>query len=241
MILNDSHPFLTRTVGSVGFAFVGVLVISELELELDGVVVDDDVGAAVGIAVVDGSGGGSSRCWEHPPASVNTLTPTIADRIRRDRRLMGTDAKHVRQPCRTSARYCPVMARYPSGIIGPLPGDDVSDPEARLAQMSLEMDHSPVGTSAPCMNPECTSPVDYIGVGPPNLYCSTTCRTRASVLRQRANQQLAIIQRTLRDARGLHGFPRQELRNRARLLEWWLLRLPTMDERASSLENDHHD
>lgn len=99
------------------------------------------------------------------------------------------------------------MARYPSGITGDLPGEDIEDPRARAAQMALEMDTTPIAATAPCMNPECCGPVDFLGNGRPVRYCSTTCRNRASQLRRRALQQLALIERTLAEAKNLPGVP----------------------------------
>lgn len=122
------------------------------------------------------------------------------------------------------------MARFPSGII-PLPGDDVDDVRARLAQMLPEMDSHPIATSAPCMNPECTSAVDYLGTGPLTLYCSALCRNRASDLRRMIRDQLLLIETTLDQAHYRHDIPRQELRARAQLLRWWLIRLAPQDER----------
>lgn len=118
------------------------------------------------------------------------------------------------------------MARYPSGISGNLPGDDVDDVRVRLTQMTLEMEDHPIGDTAPCMNPECVGPVDYFGRGGPAYYCSSTCRSRVSTLRRRAKQQLALIERTLEEARHKEGIPRDELRARARKLQAWLVRLP---------------
>lgn len=123
------------------------------------------------------------------------------------------------------------MARYPSGIAGPLPGDDIDDVRARLARMTLEMEHHPIGESAPCSNPECTKPVDYLGNGPLPLYCSNRCRSRVTFLRQKIAQQLALIERTLDDAKGLQNVPRSDLRSRARKLRWWQARLLDIEEK----------
>lgn len=62
------------------------------------------------------------------------------------------------------------------------------------------------------MNPECGDPVDFVGTGALNLYCSTTCRSRASTLRGIPLQQLAAVERTLADAYYMHGIPRDDLR-----------------------------
>lgn len=121
------------------------------------------------------------------------------------------------------------MARYRSGISGDLPGEDIEDPRARAAQMALEMDAIPIATTAPCMNPECGGPVDFLGNGPLVRYCSSRCRNRASQLRRRALQQLALIERTLAEAKNLPGVPREEFHQRAQLLKWWLLRLAPAD------------
>lgn len=117
------------------------------------------------------------------------------------------------------------MARYPSGIAGPLPGDDIDDVRVRLAQMTLEMERHPIGESAPCANPECTQPVDYLGSGPLPLHCSSRCRSRVAFLRQKIAQQLALIERTLDETKHLQNVPRADLRSRARMLQWWQARL----------------
>lgn len=117
------------------------------------------------------------------------------------------------------------MAHHPSGIHGPLPGDNVTDPRARLAQLLPAIDDHPIGTTAPCANPECSGPVDYLGHGRPPLYCSSSCRARAAGMRRDATQQLQLIERTLTEAHGMHGVPRDELRTRAKQLRWWLDRL----------------
>lgn len=49
------------------------------------------------------------------------------------------------------------MARYPSGIHGALPGDDIDDPRTRLARMLLAIDEYPIADTAPCMNPSACS------------------------------------------------------------------------------------
>lgn len=117
------------------------------------------------------------------------------------------------------------MARFPSGIPADFPGAGVDDPKARAAQMALEMDVLPIATTAPCMNPECGGPVDYLGNGPPVRYCSKSCRNRVPELRRRATQQLEMIEQTLAETKGRHDVPRDELTERAHLLRWWLLRL----------------
>ncbi|WP_162786836.1 hypothetical protein [Janibacter anophelis] len=122
------------------------------------------------------------------------------------------------------------MARYPSGIT-PLPGRDVTDPRARARQLVLEDDAHPVSSTAPCVNPECAGPVDFVGKGTMPLYCSNTCRSRASKLRAVATEQLEVIERTLDETKHLAGIPRDELRSRARMLQWWLARLGPADER----------
>lgn len=123
------------------------------------------------------------------------------------------------------------MARFPSGIAsGSLPGADVDDPHVRAARLALTMDENPLGQTAPCVNPECAGPVDYLGTGALALYCSRTCRSRASTLRRSATQQLALIERTLTDTKHMHGVPRQAMRSRARTLQWWLARLAPLDE-----------
>ena len=131
------------------------------------------------------------------------------------------------------------MARFPSGIT-PIPGADVDDVRTRIAQMAIAMDSQPLGMSAPCMNPECASPVDVLGRGPAVLYCSTTCRARAATLRRLAQEQLELIERTLRESHHRHGVPRDELRTRAQQLRWWLARLSTRAERLD-LEHEHEN
>lgn len=122
------------------------------------------------------------------------------------------------------------MARYPSGIT-PLPGQDVEDAKARAKQIALAIDASPVSPTAPCMNPECGGPVDYLGHGVFALYCSSTCRARASTLRALAVEQLELIERTLDETKHRADIPREQLRVRARMLRWWLVRLAPIDER----------
>lgn len=117
------------------------------------------------------------------------------------------------------------MARYPSGIHGELPGDDVDDPKVRLTRMLLVIDENPIGDTAPCMNPECVQPVDYLGRGDIALFCSSTCRSRTSAIRQRARQQLDLITRTLEDLKRKKDVPREDLQVRARKLRAWLVRL----------------
>lgn len=117
--------------------------------------------------------------------------------------------------------------RYPSGLGGsPLPRRQ-ADPKVWAAQTALVIDQMPIGTSAPCMNPECAGPVDRLPgtQGPPTLYCSKHCSSRASALRASATDQLAIIEEILDQTKGQHGIPRKELEERARMLRWWLLRL----------------
>lgn len=126
------------------------------------------------------------------------------------------------------------MARYPSGIT-PMAGADVEDLRVRLARMQLEMDEHPISATAPCANPECTRPVDFLGEGPPPLYCSTTCRTRATTLRALIRDQVDLLERTLAESRGRHDVPRDDLRHRVRMLHWWLMRLGTREDREQSV------
>lgn len=80
------------------------------------------------------------------------------------------------------------MTTYPSGVSGHLPLP-ISDAAAWGAQLDLAMDDQPIGQSAPCLNPECSGPVDYVpSVGPGLLYCSRYCRNRTAALRSRINQ-----------------------------------------------------
>ncbi len=117
------------------------------------------------------------------------------------------------------------MSRYHSGISAHLP-ERVDDPKAWLAQVQLAIDDQPIGESAPCMNPECGRPVDFTGKGgPAPLYCSGRCRARASRMRERASQQLDVLEELLEATKHHHGVPREDLRARASLLRWWLTRL----------------
>ncbi|WP_068325051.1 hypothetical protein [Janibacter terrae] len=122
------------------------------------------------------------------------------------------------------------MARYPSGIT-PLLGEHVDDVRVRAARMALEMDAHPVGATAPCMNPECAGPVDYVGTGHLTLYCSTTCRNRTSYLRTLITDELELLEETLDETKHKQGIPRQEYLQRARMLRWWAARLTPITER----------
>lgn len=122
------------------------------------------------------------------------------------------------------------MARYPSGIT-PLQGADVQDPRVRAARMALEMDAHPIGSTAPCMNPECAGPVDYVGTGHLTLYCSNTCRNRAAALRGLIAQELELLEETLEETKHKQGIPREEYLRRARMLRWWAARLTPITER----------
>lgn len=117
--------------------------------------------------------------------------------------------------------------RYPSGIASTLPDQPGGDPKVWAAQVVLAASATPLGQSAPCMNPECGGPVDYIPTHPgtPPRYCSSSCRNRASALRVRARQQLDVIDRLLAATKGKHDVPRDVLLERARQLTWWLDRL----------------
>lgn len=118
-----------------------------------------------------------------------------------------------------------MTARYPTGLTGPLPEPD--DAAAWPQLLDLAIDDQPLGTMAPCLNPECDQPVTYDHderTGP--LYCSHHCRSRASRLRILATQQLAAVEAALgSQGRYRRGVPRPELRDRARHLRWWLARL----------------
>ena len=116
------------------------------------------------------------------------------------------------------------MPSYDSGISSHLP-ERSEDPRAWLAQVVLAMDEQPIGQSAPCMNPECGRPVDYTGHGRPSSFCSTACRTKAAKMRQRARQQLEVLEGLLEATKHLNGVPREDLRSRANMLRWWLTRL----------------
>lgn len=126
--------------------------------------------------------------------------------------------------------YSHTMARYRSGIT-PLPGRDVDDPRTRAAQIAAASDAHTISATAPCMNPECGGPVDYLGHGALALYCSSTCRARASTLRALAVEQLELIERTLDETKHRADIPRDQLRARARMLRWWLARLAPIDKR----------
>lgn len=126
------------------------------------------------------------------------------------------------------------MARYPTGLTRPLPepGENAPTWAKRLA---LDLDDQPLGHTAPCLNPECTGPVDFIpNRGPGPLYCSHACRSRTSDLRQRATQQLEVITTALTlPASKTRGLNRADLRARARHLRWWLARLTSPLEEES--------
>lgn len=119
------------------------------------------------------------------------------------------------------------MARFPTGLTGPLPGPG-DDPNTWGTRLALALDDQPLGLSAPCLNPECAGPVDFhpTSKGQALLYCSNTCRSRAATLRQRLLQQLDLIETALSaEHRRTRGLPRAELRGRSRHLRWWLARL----------------
>lgn len=116
------------------------------------------------------------------------------------------------------------MAKYPSGISRNLP-EPTADRAAWRNQLAFAIDNQPLGQSAACLNPECTQPVDYIAAtGPPLLYCSRYCCNRAATLRQRITQQLQVIDTALSQTNA-RGISRDDLRERARHLRWWLTRL----------------
>lgn len=115
--------------------------------------------------------------------------------------------------------------RYPSGLGGRLParGDDLNVWSARVA---LALPDQPLGSTAPCMNPECAGPVDRLTStrGPLVLYCSRYCRNRAGALRRSAEQQLAVVDDLL-STKKAKGEYRTELTQRRAMLRWWLARL----------------
>ena len=117
--------------------------------------------------------------------------------------------------------------RYPSGLGGHSLPPRQADAKVWAAQTALMIDQRPIGTTAPCQNPECAGPVDRLPStqGRLNLYCSKHCSSRASTLRTSAAEQLAIVEEILDRTRGQHGTPRKELKERAVLLRWWLARL----------------
>lgn len=126
-----------------------------------------------------------------------------------------------------------VNQRFPSGLIRPLPSLDEAEGDigAWLARVVLAMDQQPVGTTAPCVNPECNGPVDRVpGVKFTTLYCSSTCRNRTSALRRSCQQQLEVIDALLEVTKFKQRVPRQELRERAAMIRWWLARLIPIDE-----------
>lgn len=121
-----------------------------------------------------------------------------------------------------------MAARYPTGLTSPLPTPDSSDSWPRI--LDLAIDDQPLGTTAPCLNPECGQGVNYDldARGPSPLYCSAFCRTRTSDLRIRVTQQLQVIESALSaHYRRTRGVPRTELRDRQRHLKWWHARLST--------------
>lgn len=115
-----------------------------------------------------------------------------------------------------------------SGLSSPLP-ERVDDVDAWLARVSIALDREPLGLSAPCRNPECSRPVDTIPSpqGPMPNFCRPACRDRARSMRRTGEQQLAVVEELLEETKGRHGVPRRELRERARVLRWWLQRLPS--------------
>lgn len=134
------------------------------------------------------------------------------------------------------------QATYPSGLTRPFPTQGDLTVRAWGQDLQLEIDAQPLGTTASCMNPECTTPVTFRpGPGQGPFYCSHHCRTRASRMRARATQQLHIIEESLSEEhRSQHGIPRRELQHRARLLRWWLTRLaPSTFEVDAPGDHDH--
>lgn len=120
------------------------------------------------------------------------------------------------------------MATFPSGVTRPLPEPDESHAWPRV--LDLAIDDQPLGTTAPCLNPECDQAVEYDPDrhGPGPLYCSAFCRSRTSDLRTRVTQQLQVIETALGPKyRFKRGIPRTELRDRQRHLKWWHARLST--------------
>ena len=117
-------------------------------------------------------------------------------------------------------------ARYPSGLGGRLP-DDQGDVRAWLAQVCVFLDTEPLGSTAPCLNPECCGPVDRLprATGPALQYCSSYCKNRARDLRRSAEQQLDVLTRLEKATAGKQAVPRQEIHERIAALRWWLIRL----------------
>lgn len=112
------------------------------------------------------------------------------------------------------------MAIHSTGLTGPLPVPDGSDSWSRL----LDLDEQPLGSIAPCLNPECDESVEFDldAQGPGTLYCSHYCRSRTSDLRSRVTQQLHVIETALGGKyRYARGVPRADLRDRQRRLKWW--------------------
>lgn len=131
----------------------------------------------------------------------------------------------------------PESAAYPSGLQRELPEPD--DGTAWPQLLDLALDDQPLGTLAPCLNPECDQPVTFDHQGRSGtLYCSHSCRSRTSRLRALATQQLAAVDAALGpQGRYRRGVPRTELRDRARHLRWWLARLTPPDQ---SPGRSHH-
>lgn len=124
--------------------------------------------------------------------------------------------------------------RYPSGLGGHSLPPRQADAKVWAAQTALMIDQLPIGTTAPCLNPECCGPVDRLPTtqGPLTLYCSKHCSSRASALRASAADQLAIVEEILERTKGQHGIPRKELNERATMIRWWLARLRPATEEA---------
>lgn len=114
---------------------------------------------------------------------------------------------------------------HPSGLTRTFPvHEDFPNVTAWNEDLLLEMDAQPLGLTTRCLNPECTMTVTFTSTGRAPYYCSHHCRTRASRMRARATQQLEVISTALAN-RSVHGPAREQLRNRARILRWWLAHL----------------
>lgn len=115
--------------------------------------------------------------------------------------------------------------RYPSGLGGTLPTRQGRDVHTWLAATLLSDEERPVGECAPCMNPECTGPVDHVPGVRPRLYCTPSCRSRAARLRSDALQQLDVLEELLAATKATPSIDRDRLHQRAQRIRWWLTRL----------------
>lgn len=116
------------------------------------------------------------------------------------------------------------MARRPSGLGTGLP-DDPGDLDVWLARVALTMAEHPLGSHAPCLNPECDQLVEHVTGRRTTLYCGSACRARTSTLRRNGRQQLVVLERLLAALPDDRDVERAELEHRASGVRFWLARL----------------